>query len=97
MNTSLFETYVFDNEGRIVGTRTKEEVRHKIFDLNDWKLIHVNKRSLTLINKFNGELFLIGARTFNELQKHSRFVKCVKVPNPKNPGQILNWIKIDNE
>lgn len=95
MNTSLFETYVFDNEGRIVGTRTKEEVRHKTFDLNDWKLIHVNKRSLTLINKFNGELFLIGAKTFNELQAHSRFVKYVKVPNPKNLGQILNWIKID--
>ena len=95
MKTSLFETYVFDNEGRIVGTRTKEEVRHKTFDLNDWKFIHVNKRSLTLINKFNGELFLIGARTFNELHTHSRFVKYVKVPNPKNPGQILNWIKID--
>ena len=95
MQTSLFETYVFDNEGRIVGTRTKEEVRRRMFDLNDWKLIRVNKRSLTLINKFNGELFLIGARTFNELQIHSRFVKYVKLPNPKNPGQILNWIKID--
>lgn len=95
MKTSLFETYVFDNEGRIVGTRMKEEVRRCMFDLNDWKLIHVNKRSLTLINKFNGELFLIGARTFNELQIHSRFVKYVKLPNPKNLGQILNWIKID--
>lgn len=95
MQTSLFETYVFDSEGRIVGTRTKEEVRRCMFDLNDWKLIRVNKRSLTLINKFNGELFLIGARTFNELQIHSRFVKYVKLPNPKNPGQVLNWIKID--
>lgn len=95
MKTSLFESYVFDNEGQIVGTKTKEEVRRRMFDLNDWKLIHVNKRSLTLINKFNGELFLIEARTFNELQKHSRFVKYTKVPNPKNPGQVLNWIKID--
>lgn len=43
------------------------------------------------------EVFLIGARTFNELQKHSQFVKYVKVPNPKNPGQVLNWIKIDNK
>lgn len=70
-------------------------MKTSLFDLNDWKLIHVNKRSLTLINKFNGELFLIGARTFNELQKHSQFVKYVKVPNPKNPGQVLNWIKIN--
>lgn len=97
MKTSLFETYVFDNEGRIVGTKMREEARRCMFDLNDWKLIHVNKRSLTLINKFNGELFLIGARTFNELQIHSRFVKYVKLPNPKNPGQVLNWIKIDNK
>lgn len=70
-------------------------MKTSLFDLNDWKLIRVNKKSLTLINKFNGEVFLIGARTFNELQIHSRFVKYVKLPNPKNPGQVLNWIKID--
>ena len=97
MNTSLFEIYVFDNEGRIVGTRMREEVRHKTFDLNDWDLIRVNKRSLTLCNKFNKEVFFIGTRTFNELQLHAHFVKYVKVPNPKNSWQVLNWIKIDNE
>lgn len=97
MQTSLFETYLFDNEGRIVGTRMREEVRRCTFSFNDWDLIHVNARSITLRNKFNGEIFLIGARTFNELQIHSRFVKYVKIANPKNPGQVLNWIKIDNK
>ena len=95
MKTSLFETYIFNSEGKIVGTKMREEVCHKTFDLNDWDLIHVNKRSVTLRNKFNGEIFFIGARTFNELQVSSRFVKYTKVANPKNPGQVLNWIKID--
>lgn len=95
MEVSLFESYVFDNEGRIVGTRMREEVHHKSFNLNDWTLIHVNARSITLRHKFNGEVFFIGARTFNQLQLHARFVRYVKVPNPKNPGQVLNWIKID--
>ena len=94
MRKSLFERPVFRN-GSIVGSQMKNEIRHQRFYLDDWTLFHVNKRSVTLRNNTTNEIFLIGARTFNELQKHDQFIKYVKVPNPKVVGQELNWIKID--
>lgn len=95
MNISLFDSCVFDNKGRIVETRTRNEVRHNRFIIDHWTIVHVNKRSLTLQYKFNGEQFFVGARTLNEILRHERYIRYVKVPNPKNPGQVLNWIKID--
>lgn len=97
MRTSLFEIPLFDRNGLIIEWIKSSEVHRQSFSQYDWTVIHVNKRSLTLRHNTTDEIFLIGARTFNELQKHSRFVKYVKAPNPKNPGQVLNWIKIDNK
>lgn len=91
---SLFEAPIFRNN-LIVGWQTKEEIRKQSFCRYDWTVERVNNRSLLVRHNRTNELFLIGARTFNELVLHSHFVKYVKVPNPKNPGQVLNWIKID--
>ena len=96
MRKSLFERPIFRN-GAIVGSQMKDEIRHQRFYIADWTLAYINKRSVTLVNQITKEIFFIGTRTFNELQKHDRFVKYVKVPNPKNNGQELNWIKIDNK
>lgn len=95
MRKSLFEIPIFHKNGLIIGWKLSAEVHRQTFNQREWEIIHVNKHSLTLSHDNTNEIFLIGARTFNELQKHSRFVKYVKVLNPKNPGQVLNWIKID--
>lgn len=97
MRKSLFEIPTFTKEGLISGWILSYEVHRQTFDQHEWTILHVNKRSLTLKHNTINEIFFIGARTFNKLQKHDRFVKYVKVPNPKNDGQELNWIKIDNE
>lgn len=65
------------------------------FDIHNYELLHINKKSLTLISKSTEEALFIGKWTYNNLRRYDNRVKLVKVPNPYNPYQVLTWIKID--
>lgn len=65
------------------------------FDIHDYKLFRVNKKSLTLIDKITGEILLIGKWTYNNLRKYDYRVRIEKVRIPDRPWQALTWIKID--
>lgn len=67
------------------------------FDIRNYELLHINKKSLTLISKSTEEVLFIGKWTYNNLRRYDNRVKLVKVPNPHYPYQILTWIKIDKK
>ena len=66
-----------------------------IFNMRYWDLLHVNNKSLTIIDRRTGNLCLIGKWTYNHLRQYDNRVRLEEIPNPRNPHQVLTWIKID--
>lgn len=95
---SVFERPAFSSNGQITCWRVQNKVRNELFNLEDWKIIHMNKRSLTLRNIRSNEYFLIGKYTLNKvLNTPSTRIQYVQVPHLKDEHILVNWIKLDTK